>query len=116
MTFYSSLKSTAEALILKYGQPVTFARVDSEVYDPNSGGRELNTTSTYTVNAVSYPVVNGQSSEKLNDEYDVRLIATDANYAKGDTCMYNGRTHNVVSFEPISPGSVTMCYYVDLQL
>lgn len=113
MSIYTSLKTTADRLIAKYGVSYTFTNTAKGARDSN--GQPSEVVTTYDVIGVidNYSII-----ERTNESIrtgDVKMIATYASFLIGDTVIIDTIKYRVVNVLPIKPGAVGVAQQLQLR-
>ena len=104
---YASLKNTADALLTKFGEILTFTRTAQGVYDPITGTTS-NTTSTFDKLAVALEYSDQDIADGSIERGDRKLIAEAYGYEIGDTVVINGTSFTVVNVSITSPSDTVV--------
>jgi hypothetical protein len=99
--FYEKMKSVADRLITKFGQPVTI----------QSGSTSAKTYGVFT-NNTKRPFGESATTE---DEKELVIRAVKIKVASGDTVFYKGGTYRVITAEEVNPGGTQLTQKITVQ-
>lgn len=110
---YAPLAKTAETLLAKFGQELTFTRTSKGAYDPGTGATS-DTTSTFTKNGVLFDYRDADSANQTVLAGDRRLVSEAHAYEVGDTVAVGSDVYRVVSISTNQPADTALVS--DLQI
>jgi hypothetical protein len=114
-SFYVNLAATAQSLLTRYGESVTFSRETTSAFDPASG---IVTSSTSTFDGL-VAKFNYRSSEIDGETIkmgDVRLVASISTEPQvDDSVVLDGLSYRVMNVENIKPAGTNVIYKLQVR-
>lgn len=104
---YAPLQKTAQSLLAKFGQELTFTRTAKGTYDPGTGTTS-DTVSTFTKNGVLFDYRDADSDGQTILAGDRRLVSEAHDYEVGDTVSIGSDVYRVVSVSTNQPGDTAL--------
>jgi len=115
MSFSSSMKSTANNLLNKYGDDVVLVRRYDCEYNPNTGKDECSTEEIPMVGSVSNYSIQELSDASIN-EGDLSLtLETDVVLTVDYSVLYKGKEWHTVSLKTVSAQNLTIIYKLQIR-
>jgi hypothetical protein len=102
MSVYDRLQATATRLLTNYGVLTTFTRSTKGSYNPLNGTHSV-TNSTYDKYIVKDKWSFTERADSSIEEGDIKYIAEQGAYEKGDTLTVDGDVYRVFMIDPITP-------------
>lgn len=115
MSFYSSLRSVASALISAKGRNVVLRSRSATSYDPttSTSGGSLTDTSLMAV-VSNYPVRNIDGTRVQQGDLKVMMVSSIAPKV-GDGLLIDGVEHDVLGVRELNPGGIVLTYTVQVR-
>lgn len=112
-----SLVATAQTLLTKYGESVSFTRVAEGAYDPATSGVAAGTTTNYSGYAVPTQYTRADVDGELIKASDIRLIVeqTTTEPNTGDVVTVDGVVHRIMNVSPIKVTNVDIIYILQIR-
>ena len=104
---YAPLVKTAESLLAKFGQELTFTRTSKGAYDPGTG-TTTDATSTFAKNGVLFDYRDSDSADQTVLAGDRRLVSEAYDYEVGDTVSIGSDVYRIVSISINQPGDTAL--------
>jgi len=117
MALSSSLRKTASKLMSKFGGEVTFRRVATGAYDPNTGTATPSTT-TSTVKGVLENVLEREANDLIKGtDKKLTIAAADASFepAVSDQVTVSGRIMQIVQVNKIEQDNTAIVFEIFLR-
>lgn len=116
MTFYTSLQSTADKLLIDKGQRISLRRVTAGAYNPATG-TATQTTTTYTgIPAAVFGFKNMEIDGTLILKGDKKVIMSAKGLTvtptKDDVLSIGGVDHAILNIEHIDPAGTPVIYKI----
>ena len=111
---YAPLVKTAQSLLAKFGQELTFTRTTKGSYDPATGTTS-DSTSTYTKNCVLFDYRDGDAGGQAVLAGARRVVAEAYTYEVGDTVAIGSDTYRVMSVSTNEPGDTALVSELQIQ-
>ena len=117
MGFYDNATKTAQNLLKKFGQPLTFTHVEKGAFDPVTGSYSGNVTTTHTVNGARFDYNAREIDGTTILMGDCRVYLEAKGYAPQvkDTCVIDGKTWRVQNPRPLSPAGSNVMFDLNLR-
>lgn len=110
---YTGLQSSAQMLLQKFGQQLTFTRTTKGNYDPNTG-QTSDSTADYTKYGCAFDYSDAEKADQTIQEGDRRVLAESHEYKIGDKVSLNSETYRIVGISEIRPAATIVA--VNLQV
>jgi len=104
---YAPLAKTAETLLKKFGQELTFTRTSKGAYDPGTG-TTTDTTSTFKKNGVLFDYSDRDIADATVLAGDRRLVSEAHTYEIGDTVAIGSDTFRIIAISTNQPGDTAL--------
>ena len=117
MALSSSLRKTASKLMSKFGGEVTFRRVTTGAYDPNTGTATPSTT-TSTVKGVLENVLEREANDLIKGtDKKLTIAAADVSFepAVSDQVTVSGRIMQIVQVNKIEQDNTAIVFEIFLR-
>ena len=123
MSFYSNAASTANKLLVKFGQPVTLTQITEGAYDPNTG-TVVSAGTTYVGSGALFDYAQREIDGTLVQQTDRKLYLS-AKQINGqampvpqtqDTVTVGSAVYSVVRSMPLNPAGTDVLFEAQVRL
>lgn len=110
---YLGIQSTAQSLLTKFGQQLTFTRVTKGAFNPNTGTTS-DTSATFTKYGCAFDYTDAERADQTIQEGDRRILAEAHDYKVGDKVSLNSEVYRIIAISEIRPAATIVA--VNLQV